>query len=205
MKLDGSIWATKKWPTLTTDLVMAGITEERPFLRFDEKQNFFSKKKTQKTLKDWFGMMIWKKGTFFFAQFCPVVARTGFWLRSGCYFLGPKICILAWKSLFLYRDPVFCQRGVRNPQRWFRLTPSDLLCGFSFPSYVRFRERNMAHAQKSLPPPHSEGTICLVRFPNPLFLEVQISTCQFGNPTTAQIKITWSLFVSGIYQQDCRI
>ena len=54
------------------------------------------------------------------------------------------------------------------------LTPSDLLCDFSFPSYVRFREGNMAHAQKSLPLPHSEGTICLVRLPNPLVLEVQI-------------------------------
>ena len=35
-------------------------------------------------------IFIWEKGTFSFAQLCPVVARTWFRLRSVCFFLPQK-------------------------------------------------------------------------------------------------------------------
>ena len=39
IKLGGTIWATKKkWPMFTTDLVLVGITEKRPFYPFAEKR-----------------------------------------------------------------------------------------------------------------------------------------------------------------------
>ena len=49
MKLGGTVRAIKKWPTMTTDLVPAGITEKRSFLRFADffcvaKNPFFQKK-----------------------------------------------------------------------------------------------------------------------------------------------------------------
>ena len=43
MQLGGTVQATKKWPTMTTDLVPAGIAEKRPFLRYAEKR-FFGQK-----------------------------------------------------------------------------------------------------------------------------------------------------------------
>ena len=53
--LGGTVKATKKWPTLTTDLVPAGITEKLPFLRFAEKrktgQKSVFKKKHPKSAK----------------------------------------------------------------------------------------------------------------------------------------------------------
>ena len=75
---------------MTTDLVPAGITKKRPFLRLAEKR-FFGKKSVEKkhlisakTL-----LFIWENGTFLFAQLFLVVARTWCPLRSGCFF-GPE-------------------------------------------------------------------------------------------------------------------
>ena len=43
-KLGQTVRAIKKWPTMTTDLVPARITEKRPFLRSAEKCSFFGQK-----------------------------------------------------------------------------------------------------------------------------------------------------------------
>ena len=56
---------------------------------------------------------IWEKVTFFFERLFPVVARTWLEYKSVCFFLARKIRFFVW-------DPVFCQRGVRNPRRWLR-------------------------------------------------------------------------------------
>ena len=67
---------------MTTDLVPAGKTEKRPFLRFAEKRFFgqksvsLKKKNTRNLLKT---DIYLGKGYFFFAQLCPVVARK--WLE----------------------------------------------------------------------------------------------------------------------------
>ena len=86
---------------MTTDLHPGGITEKRMFLclaekwLFDPNIRFFPKKKYPKFAK--ILIFIWEKGTFLFAQFFPVVART--WLESrGEIFGGPKTRIMACKS-----------------------------------------------------------------------------------------------------------
>merc|ERR1712055_815135 len=103
-------------------MVPAGITEKRPFLRFAEKRKkgpkirFFPKKlpKLAKRL-----IFIGEKGTFSFPQLLPVVARTWLELKS-VFFFGPKNSGFGPKIRFFVWDPVFCQRGVRNPRRWLR-------------------------------------------------------------------------------------
>ena len=78
-KLGGTVPAIKIWPTMTTDLIWAVITEKRPFLCLAEKcflaKNLFSPKKDPKFSKRL--IFILEKGTFWFAQFFPVVARNG--------------------------------------------------------------------------------------------------------------------------------
>ena len=108
----------------------------------------FCLKKSAKRL-----MFIWEKGTFSFAQLCPVVARTWLELRSGCFFLAPKIRILARKSIFSYGNLFF------RTATWVAqvvtqiLRPTDLVYDFSFPSYGRFREGTRPMPQKVFPHP----------------------------------------------------
>ena len=65
-------------------------------------------------------IFIGEKGTFSFPQLLPVVARTWLGLKSVCFFFGPKNPDFGPKIRFFVWDPVFCQRGVRNPRRWLR-------------------------------------------------------------------------------------
>ena len=91
--------------------------ENGPKIRFSPKNH---PKKDKRLL------FIGEKGTFSFAQLCPVVARTWLESESEFFFLadfGPKIRFFIW-------DPDFFQRGVRSPRRWFR-------CG-TFGSSLRF-------------------------------------------------------------------
>ena len=67
---------------------------------------FFIPKKHQKFLTTL--IFILEKGTFFFAQLFPVVARTWFALRSELFF-GPKISVFGPKIQFLPYDPNFGQ------------------------------------------------------------------------------------------------
>ena len=73
----------KKWPTLKTDPVPAGITKKRPFLCFAKMRKtvenlfFFLPRKHPKSAKRL--ILIWEKGTFFFAQLYPS------WLEHGVH------------------------------------------------------------------------------------------------------------------------
>ena len=105
-------------------------------------------------------IFIWEKGTFFFWQLCPVVARTWLEFKSGFFFLAPKIRILARKSFFSYGTAFFGKVALVTLGVGSVLAPSDLFYDFSFPSYARFREGNPADAPKSLTQPHCGGTVC---------------------------------------------
>merc|ERR1712155_301750 len=106
-KLGGTIRATynmthvDKWTRSRPELRRNG--RKRPFLRFAEKRktgrkSVFFQKKHQKSAKRL--IFIWEKGTFSFAQLCPVVART--WLESrSVYFFWPQ------KFGFLPENPFF--------------------------------------------------------------------------------------------------
>ena len=93
---------------MTTDLVPAGITENRPFLGLAEKcflwpKIFFPQKTHKICLKT---DIYLGKGTFLLAQLFPVVASTWLELRSGRFF-GPKNSVFGPKIRFLPYDPNF--------------------------------------------------------------------------------------------------
>ena len=91
--------------------------------------------------------------TCFFAQLCPVVARTWLESRSVHFFLAPKIRNSARKSVFSYGNLFF------RTATWVAqvvtqiLRPTDLVYDFSFPSYARFREGTRPMPQKVFPHP----------------------------------------------------
>ena len=75
-------------------------------------------------------------------------------------FFGPKNPDFGPKIRFFVWDPVFGKVALVTLGVGSVLAPSDLVCDFSFPSYVRFREGNPADAPKSLTQPHCGGTVC---------------------------------------------
>jgi len=141
----------QNWPTLTTELVLAGIAEKRPFWRKAEnrpKIRFFSHKNTPTLLKDL------GKGYFFSAHHCLVVARTWFPSRSK-RFLGPKnsdfgpqkILFFCYRTLDFFNGPFVALGETVDFALW------DLLCDFSFPRYNSFckKKKNDRCAKKSSP------------------------------------------------------
>ena len=75
-KLGGTVRAIKKLPTMTTDLVPAELRRKgqfyvQPKSRFFALKSVISQKKHPKFAKRL--IFIWEKGTFWFAQLCPVV------------------------------------------------------------------------------------------------------------------------------------
>ena len=127
-KLGGTIRATKKMTHIDNGHCHSrnyGETTVFTFCQkvvFGPKIHFFPKKhpKTTKRL-----IFIWENGTFFFAQLCPVVARTWFRLRSESFFLGPKIRILAQKSVFFYKTLDFVNGPFVDLAETIDLVPSD--------------------------------------------------------------------------------
>ena len=81
------------------------------------------------------------------------MARTWFRLRSGCFFLAPKIRISARKSVFSYGNLFFCTETRIAQVVTQILRPTDLVYDFSFPSYARFREGTRPMPQKVFPHP----------------------------------------------------
>ena len=163
-KLGGNVWASKKWPRMTTDLVWAEITAKRPFLRFAEKCFFgqkcvLSQKNTQNLLRDWY--LFWKMVLFSLHNFFQSWPGPGVQQEVNLFF-GPK-------SRFLPYDPNFGQWPVRSPRRDSLYPTLWTIFDFSFPSYGRFRK-------KSLPPPH-----CTVGAPSasnrPSALSAQARAC----------------------------
>ena len=112
--LAGIPGAPKKWYGGPTEPVPTGITEKRPFLRLAEKRKtgrksvfrYSNHPKLSKRL-----IFIWEKATFSFWQLCPVLAGTWLESKSECFFLGPKIRILARKSVFWYGTPIFVKEA----------------------------------------------------------------------------------------------
>ena len=93
------------------------------------------------------------KGYFFFAQLCPVVARTWFRLRSESFFLGPKIRILAQKSVFFYKTLDFVNGPFVDLAETIDLVPSDWFFDFWFPRKGPFCKKNGWRTKKSSPTP----------------------------------------------------
>ena len=75
--------------------------ENGPKIRFFPKKN----PKFAKRL-----IFIWEKGTLFFWQLCPVVARTWLVTKSGGFFWAPKIRFSA-RNLFFCMGPRFLAKG----------------------------------------------------------------------------------------------
>ena len=115
VNLVGPSGPSKKWPTMTTDLVPAGVTGKRPFLRFVEKRFFglksvLFKKKNQNLLRDWY--LFGKRVLFCLHNF------VWSWLKHVVQpevnvFFGPKPRISErWSILHLRIDfPTFRFRG----------------------------------------------------------------------------------------------
>ena len=128
-KLGGTANATKKWPTLTTDLVPAGITDKRPFLHFAEKRFFgrksvFSQKKnTQNPLRRY----------FFVCTTLPGHGQNMVSIKKWTLFLGPKFCISARKSIFRFRAPDFVNDLFVGSNFWQQVFPQPTV-GASFAS-----------------------------------------------------------------------
>ena len=81
---------------------------------FLAKKAFYPKKKHPKFLKRL--IFVLEKGTFFFEQLFPVVART--WLPLTCVrFFGPEISVFGVKIRILPYYPKFGQRPVCSPWR----------------------------------------------------------------------------------------
>ena len=153
--LVGPSGPSKKWPTMTTDQVPAGITEKRPFLRFAKKPFFgknsvFSPENTQNLLKDWYSFG--KRVLFLFAQLFPVLARTWFELRSVCFFLAPKLGFRPQNPFFCHWTPNFVNSLFVALGKTLHFAPWDWFFDFSFPSYGRFRKKKTGRrAKKSFP------------------------------------------------------
>ena len=113
------------------DLVPAGITEKRPFLRFAKKrisgQNsvFFSQKNTRNPLKEWF--LFWKRVLFS----CTTLPGRGLNMVSTkkWTFFGPKNSDFGLKIRFCFRTP-FVSFG-----ETVDLAPADRFFDFSFPIF----------------------------------------------------------------------
>ena len=108
-------------PTRTTDLVPVRLRRNSHFYVWPKsvflvKNPFFPTKKHLKFAERL--IFIWEKGTFLFAQFFPLMARTWWEPRSG---------------RFLPYHPKFCQRPVCSPWRdgSFRTLGSIFLLFFS--------------------------------------------------------------------------
>ena len=101
-----------------------------------------------------------QKGTFLFAQLFPVVART--WLESRSEVFLPEIWDFGLKILFCHRTPNFVNGPFVALGKPVYFAPWDQFVYFSFPNYGRFRKKKKTWLtrQKSLPPPHCEGTVC---------------------------------------------
>ena len=108
-------------------------------------------------------IFIWKKGTIFFVQLCPVVARTWFRLRS--VFLGAQNFGFWLESLFFFmRKPVF---GTETRLALNRiLTPTDIVYDFLFRSYACFRKKTWLTHKKVFPHPTMRA-LCPCNSPAP--------------------------------------
>ena len=129
-------------PTLTTDLVPVRLRRNSHFYVWPKsvflaKNPLFPTKKHPKFAKRL--IFIWEKGTFLFAHFFPVMARTWWEPRNG---------------RFLPYHPKFCQRPVCSPRR-----DGSFPTFFSRVMAVFVKKKSLADASKSLPPPHCEGAV----------------------------------------------
>ena len=122
-------------------------------------------------------IFILEKGTFFFAQLCPVVARTWCPLRSERFFLGPKSRFLAEKIQILPYDPNFGQQPVCSPRRDRSFPTLGAIFRLSVPELRSF-------CQKVLPLP-------TVRAPLPVTAQtfknnwrLELNSCRWLSKTT---------------------
>ena len=75
-------------------------------------------------------------------------------------FFGPEILFFGQIIQFLPYNPNFGQWPVCSPQRGRSFPTLGAIFRLFFLSYSRFRKKNLVDVSKSLPPPHSEGTVC---------------------------------------------
>ena len=152
-KLGGTVRTIKKITQNDNGLGPSQNYGETGDFTFNGKVFFWPKMHLNPKNTQNFLMFILEKGTFFFEQLFPVVARTWLILRSELFFGDPKSWFLAEKKLiFCYTTPILVNgpflaldETVHNP-RWERFFD------FSFPSYGRFRKKKPGRRVKKCPP-----------------------------------------------------
>ena len=102
------------------------------------------------------------KGTFFFEQLFPVVARTWLGYRSECLFLGPKFRFLVQKSDFCHTTPILVDDPFLALGMTVNFPPWEQFFDFPFRSYSCFRKKILLTAQKVFPLP-TVGFYCTVK------------------------------------------
>ena len=86
-------------------------------------------------------IFILEKGTFFFEQLFPVVARTWLELKSECLFLGPKFQFLVQKSDFCHMTPILVDDPFLALGMTVNFPPWKPFFDFPFRSYSCFRKK----------------------------------------------------------------
>ena len=72
--------------------------------------------------------------------------------KKWAFFLGPKSRFLAKKSNFCHVIPILVKGPFVTPGETVHFPPWEPFFNFPFPSYSRFRKKNLVDASKSLPP-----------------------------------------------------
>ena len=99
-------------------------------------------------------IFILEKGTFFFEQLFPVVARTWLEYRSVCFFLGPKSRFFAEKSYFCQMTPILVIGLFVALGETVHFPPWERFFYILFPRYGRFcKQKNWSTRQKVFPLP----------------------------------------------------
>ena len=131
-KIVWTVWATKKWLTMSTDLILAGITEKRPFVHFAETcfffgENPFPPKKSPKNC--WNINIFFGKGYFFVCKNLPGRGRNMILIKNWVFFRGAKNFGFRPESPLLW-DPGFGQWLVCSPLQDGLFGTLGLIFGF---------------------------------------------------------------------------
>ena len=111
-------------------------------------------------------IFILEKGTFFFEQLFPVMARLWCPARSQLFF-GLKSWFLAKKSDFCHMTPIFVDDPFLALDMTVNFPPWKRFFDFPFRSYSSFRKKIWLTAQKVFPPP-TVGVLSASKSPSAL-------------------------------------
>ena len=123
-----------------------------PKCDFRSKIRFFFFQKAPKIC--WTTDIYFVKGYFFVCITLPGRGQNIVWGKKWILFLGPKIRILAQKSVFCYWTPDYVN------VLFVALGKTFDCATVKFRETAVFVKKKLADATKSLPPPHCGGTVC---------------------------------------------